>query len=359
MISRGISSASTPGNGGGGIFTVTVSPASSRCEDFLTEPSTRTRPSSMRLCTWVRLMSLSCVARKRSRRSPADSSLTAKASCSEESSSDSKWSCISNGVNIEVLKIGSNRHLAGDRGTSMGNGGHGWPLQPAPPKRRANNNQGEAHQLHQRDGIVEHHRAPWVAPEKFDGTALSPVEQKISGDDLSGKALPFADPNQNKEINKLRGSFVKLRGMQMNAQGSPGYLRGSRIRKHHAPGDRRRLAVAASRGKTTQAANSMTEWQSCPKSVHYREQRHFLKIRIQANHQDSADDTAVKSSAGLKGVQTENIARIGNVVVPVAQDEPDLGQKQRDENCVDPHVPDFVGIESSAGSLFACPPESC
>src|SRR5271156_4122334 len=358
MISSGIFSASTPGSGGGGIFTVTVSPASSRCEDFLAEPSTRTRPSSIRPCTCVRLISLRCVARKRSRRWPALSALTAKVSYPEESSSDSKWSCISDSARTEILRIGGEQHLARNRGACNGNGRLGRTLQPTPPKECPRNDQREANKLHKRDRIVEHHRASRIASEEFDGTALDPIEKEISAEDLSGEALAFAEPNENQKINKFRGGFVKLRGMQMNAERSSSQLRRCRIGERNTPGHGRRFAVTASRSKTTQAANSVTERQSCRQRVHYREQRHFLKIRIEANHQDGSDDTAVKSSPGLKRVQAENVARIGLIIIPVAQNKPDFRQEECNQDCIDPHVPDFVGIEAGAWRLPAGPPKS-
>src|SRR6202044_2046600 len=154
---------------------------------------------------------------------------------------------------------------------------------------------------------------------------------EIGGDDLSGKALAFADPNQDEKVKKLRSGFVKLRGVQVNAQRSPGQLRGCRIREGHTPGNRRGLTVAASGGKTSQPANRVTQGQTRPQSVQHRKHRHFLEIRIQTNHQDGADDAAVKSSAGLKGVQAENVAWICNVKIPVTENQPDFRQEQRGE----------------------------
>src|ERR1700691_5344653 len=259
MISSGIFSASTPGSGGRGIFTVTVSPTSRRCDDFFARPSTSTRASSIRACTWVRLMSLRCTARKRSRRWPPASSLTAKVSCSEESSSDSKLFGISDCARIEVLQTGGQQHLARNRSAGGRSRGHRRALasQPAPPKECAGNDQAEAYNLHQGDRIVEHHGAARVASEEFDGAALHPIEKEVRGDDLPGKALALADPNKNQEIEKLRGRFVKLGGMQMNAERRSGQLRGRRISENHAPSNGSRLAITTPRGKTSQTSDAV------------------------------------------------------------------------------------------------------
>jgi hypothetical protein len=123
---------------------------------------------------------------------------------------------------MQVLKMGGEQHLARNRGACNGNGRPGRTLQPAPPKESPRNDQREANKLHQRDCIVEQHRASRIASEEFDSAAFDPIEKKIGAEDLSGEALAFADPNENQEINKFRGGFVKLRGMQMNAERSSG-----------------------------------------------------------------------------------------------------------------------------------------
>jgi hypothetical protein len=123
---------------------------------------------------------------------------------------------------MQVLKIGGEQHLARYRSACNGNGRPGRTFQPAPPKESPRNDQRQANKLHQRDRIVEHHRASRIAAEEFDGAAFDPIEEEIGADDLSGEALAFADPNENQKINKFRGGFVKLRGMQMNAERSSG-----------------------------------------------------------------------------------------------------------------------------------------
>ena len=121
---------------------------------------------------------------------------------------------------MEVLKIGGEQHLARNRGACNGNRRLGWPLQPAPPKECPRNDQRQANKLHQRDRIVEHHRAARIASEELDGASFDPIKKKIGTEDLSGEALAFAEPNENQKINKFRAGFVKLRGMQMNAERS-------------------------------------------------------------------------------------------------------------------------------------------
>src|ERR1700691_4928717 len=67
---------------------------------------------------------------------------------------------------------------------------------------------------------------------------------------------------------------------------------------------------------------------------------------------------ALESCPGLKFVQAENVPRIGHVVVPVAQNKPDFRQQKRNQDGVDPHVPDFVGVEAGARRLPTGPPKS-
>ena len=153
-------------------------------------------------------------------------------------------------------------------------------MRTAPPEERAGQYECDGHDLHQRDRSVKHQRAIGIAADELNRAALESVQKKIGAEKLPLKGLPPADPDENQKIAELGGGFVQLRRVKRNAHRRADKARGNGICERDAPGQSGRFAIAASRSKTTQAANSVTERQSCRERVHHREQRHFLKIRI-------------------------------------------------------------------------------
>ena len=119
--------------------------------------------------------------------------------------------------------------------------------------------------------------------------------------------------------------------MQVNVQRRAGDLRGGRIRERDAPGQRSRLAVAAAGGEAAQAANGVAERQRGGE-MSSTEAAASSGNACRERCQHGADDSAVKCAAGLKRGDAENFARMRAVIVPIAQDQPDFRDDQRNED---------------------------
>src|SRR5271154_4001356 len=79
---------------------------------------------------------------------------------------------------------------------------------------------------------------------------------------------------------------------------------------------------------------------------------------VKQNRKHRADDAAVKSAAGLKSGDAENFARIRHVVVPGAQDQPELRHQQSHQDKINSQVPELIGINARAWRLSAAIPQA-
>src|SRR5712692_7747110 len=121
------------------------------------------------------------------------------------------------------------------------------------------NDQDDAGHLHQRKCASGKDRAAGVAAEKLNDAARDPVEDGVRAKDFAGEPLPLREPQKENENYELTRGLVELRRMQRNAKRGSGQVFRDRIGKRDAPGNVRRLAVAASGGKATQASDGMAQ----------------------------------------------------------------------------------------------------
>src|SRR5277367_6279528 len=110
---------------------------------------------------------------------------------------------------------------------------------------------------------------------------------------------------------------------------------GDGVGESDAPRKGRRLAVAAAGSKTSEAADGVSQRNRRGQQIEDGEKRQLLKMRVQNYPHDAADESSVEDASRLESGDAENFARIRGVVVPGAEDEPDLRDGERDENSVD------------------------
>src|SRR2546427_4034714 len=124
---------------------------------------------------------------------------------------------------------------------------------------RSKNDQNDADHLHQRKCAPGKDRAAGVVAEKFNGAACDAVEDRVRAKDFAGEPPPLREPQKENENYELARGLVELRRMQRNTKRGSGQILRGGIGKRDAPGNARRLAVAASSGKATQASDSMAQ----------------------------------------------------------------------------------------------------
>lgn len=231
-------------------------------------------------------------------------------------------------------------------------------METAPPEEGAGEHEPNADQLHQRNAIVEHQRTAGISAEKFNRASLDAVEHEVSSEHLACETLAFGEPNEEQKIKEFGGGFIQLRWVQRNAQRSARDSTGDLAGEGDAPGQRRRLAVAAASREAAKTANGMAEGQSDCKSVQHGEHRHLLKMCVQDDCQNAAEKAAVKCSTGLKRLDTENFPGIRDVKIPSAENQPELRDNHGGENDVDTQIPNFLGAKARARGVTAGVPNS-
>src|SRR5271154_4339312 len=293
---------STPGASSAGISMVTTSPVSTWCEALRADPSTCTRPSSISPLMRERLSSGSCETRNTSSRWAESSEVTM------------------NFMSVEDSMLGTARCGASPVDGRNRSGGS----MAAQPQERAGDNQRGAYQLHQRQAIVEQKSAAGIAAEEFDRAALDSIEDEIRADDASGDAPLRAQPDQNAEIQEFGGGLVELCGMKRDVQRRAADPCRDRVGKGYSPRKGCRFAVAAARCEAAETADGVSQRNRRRQQIEDGEKRKLLKMRVQNYPHNAADEPSVEDPGGLESGDAENLARICGVVVPVAEDQPNL-----------------------------------
>src|SRR5260370_11430455 len=134
--------------------------------------------------------------------------------------------------------------------------------------------------------------------------------------------------------------------MQRNTKRGSGQVLRDRIGKRDAPGNTRRLPVAASSGKAAQASNGMAQGGCWRIEIQNRQRVQLVTPGINDTDQRSAQECAVKNSAGKQRAEAEDFTRVFRVVLPLSEDEPHFCAGECGENGVDTNGPNFFRVES-------------
>src|SRR2546427_341813 len=208
------------------------------------------------------------------------------------------------------------------------------------------NDQDDADHLHQRKCAPGKDRAAAVVAEKFNGAACDAVEDRVGAEDFAGEPPPLREPQKENENYELARGLVELRRMQRNAERGSGQVLRDRIGKHDAPGNARRLPVAASSGKAAQAPDGMAQGARWRIEVQDRQRVQLVPPGINDADQRSAQECAVKNSAGKQRAEAEDFTRVVRVVLPLGEDEPHFRPGKCGENGVDTNGPNLFRVES-------------
>src|SRR5208282_223223 len=141
---------------------------------------------------------------------------------------------------------------------------------------------------------------------------------------LSLKSLLPAEPNQEQEIEKFRASLVELRRMKRDAERRPGNSFGHGTGECDSPRQQSRLSIAAAGDETPEAPDRVPQRHRSGGKVENREERHLFNARIGNRPDDPAENASIKCSGRLDHRKAENLARVREIVVPFAGDEPEL-----------------------------------
>src|SRR3989442_1051832 len=208
------------------------------------------------------------------------------------------------------------------------------------------NDQDDADHLHQRKCAPGKDRPAGVVAEKFNGDACDPVEDRVGAEDFAGEPPPLREPQKENENYELARGLVELRRMQRNTERGSGQVLRDRIGKRDAPGNTRRLPVAASGGKAAQASDGMAQGARWRIEVQDRQRVQLVPPGINDADQRSAQECAVKNSAGKQRAEAEDFTRVVRVVLPLSEDEPHFCAGKCGENGVDTNGPNLFRVES-------------
>src|SRR6202050_3601560 len=211
------------------------------------------------------------------------------------------------------LRSASRSNAGGKREAMMG---------AAPPEEAAGEDEADTDDLHERESAVEEHGAVGIATEEFDDTALESVKEEIGANDLAAEGLALADDDKNGEVAALGKGFVKLGGMEFDANGCADEARGDGIEKSDAPRLGGGFAVAASGHEAAEAADGVAEGKAGGVGIEECKGGHFGAPGVNHRHGNGAEHAAVEGAPGLNDAQRENFAGIAEVIGKVERDEP-------------------------------------
>src|SRR5579859_7843933 len=179
--------------------------------------------------------------------------------------------------------------------------------------------------------VIKNKSAVFITPQKLDKEARHCVKCEVNNKNLTVVFLVPVGQKQNSKNKKCGQRFEYLRGINANAQRHPGKVMTDRIGEDHSQERRGGLAVIAARGITTQAANALRQGDAGHINIKNLQERQAINLDVPDRKKSCGGETAVKYAARLQGVPTENLARIFAVIIPVGQDEQNLGAQQADD----------------------------
>ena len=235
-----------------------------------------------------------------------------------------------------------------------GNAFQSWPQ---PPDQAAGKHQADCDQLRTGHDSAEHRPAPGIIAEEFEKVAGNAVKKEVCAEDLAIKFLPFQHPHQNKEIRQFDGRLEQLGWFESSSQrcSDPGLRQG--ILERHAPKMGSWFAVAATRRKTSDAANSMAQSQPRSECVAGGQGGHIVFMDVPGCGDERGNESAGKYSAGLQGREAENLARVGRVVAPIVDDVKNLCADDSRKHDQYSEIPGVFGIDSLLFRVADADPE--
>src|SRR5262249_36140773 len=167
----------------------------------------------------------------------------------------------------------------------------------------------------------------WIVAHKFDQKTHRRVDDRVGQNHLSAELLFLVQPQQKEENDQHRERFVKLRGMQPGIDGDTGDFM-TCLGKAHAPGQRRGLAPATSRGEATLTAQHISQCDSRRAGI-----SRLPPGQLPAAHQEIAghncpNQSAVENAARSQKVEREKLQRM-LPVFRLSKKHQQLGSDQR------------------------------
>ena len=181
--------------------------------------------------------------------------------------------------------------------------------------------------------------------EEFDAEANGGVEHEIPTDDLAGAVFFGAHAIEDDEDDEVGEGFVELHRMQRFIER---HGRGEIGAETDAPGEVAFPAPATAGGETTKTADGLADDDAGREHVHGWEQRHFLAAHHENCGDECNDKSAMKDARGLEGFESEDLARISEVLRQIKQEHEQLRAEDAGDGAIEGKIGDVIGIHAGA-----------
>jgi len=148
-----------------------------------------------------------------------------------------------------------------------------------------------------------------VVAEEFDDEAHDGVEHRVGEYDLPAKLLVPVQPEQEEKEDERGERFIKLRRMEMHAQGHARNLVRA-LGELDAPRQRRRLAPTATGGKAALSSDGAAQRNRGREGIGRLPPREFVASHQHVSGQHRGDEAAVEDAARTQEVEREEIQRM-------------------------------------------------
>src|SRR5262249_45648524 len=140
------------------------------------------------------------------------------------------------------------------------------------------------------------------------------------------------EPCEQKEICKFDSRLEKLGRFQALVQRRAHPILSERIGEGDTPKCVGWLAIATTGGKAANTADGMSERETGRKCVASGKGRHSITSDVPDGSRERSQESSGKNAAGLKGTETEDLARVASVVTPIIDDEEQFGPDDAGEH---------------------------
>jgi hypothetical protein len=224
--------------------------------------------------------------------------------------------------------------------------GHGFQSGPQPPDQSAGEDKPDRNQLGAGHDSAEDGAAAGIIADEFEKVSRYAVKKKVGAENLAIEFFSLEQPHEYEEIHQLDCRFKKLSRFEWDTErrADPGLRQGTL--EGYSPEVRGWLAIAATGGEASHAANGVSQSQSGRKGIAGGQRGHVVFADVPGGRGKGGNQTSGENSAGLQSGKAENLARVSRVIAPIIDHIKNLGAENAAENHENTEVPCVLGIDA-------------